>query len=174
MPRTTKAKPAAKPTTSGRKPAQITPTQAKRPAGAKAVPKPTKPARAVTRAARTANSVPSISKGELRIQVEKLGQTVATLRSKSRESNRAVKAAAVRIAELEAQVAGLERQLAAPSKPGKSHATVPAPSRGRRSQNIDPGEAVPPGVAIAEPAAPDAEAEAAREALEEHLDGSDT
>jgi hypothetical protein len=41
----------------------------------------------------------------------------------------------------------------------------------RRSSEIDPGDAVPPGVAVEEPAPPDAEAEAARESLDDQLGG---
>jgi hypothetical protein len=38
-------------------------------------------------------------------------------------------------------------------------------------REIDPGDAVPPGVAVEEPAALDLEAETALENLEEHLGG---
>jgi chromosome segregation ATPase len=109
------------------------------------------------------------SKGELRSQVGRLEQLVASYRAKSREANKAAKAAAARISELEGQVAQLERRAAAARasssevKPGKP------PRAKRRVREIDPGDAVPPGVAVEKPAPLDAEAEAALENLEEHL-----
>ncbi len=92
-----------------------------------------------------------------------------TLRAKNREAGRAAKIAAARIAELEQQVARLEAKPAtqtAPAKPGPKPASAPASRSKRRSQGVDPGDAVPPGVAVAEPAPLDAEAAAARERLE--------
>jgi hypothetical protein len=50
--------------------------------------------------------------------------------------------------------------------PPKSRTVVPGK---RHSSGIDPGDAVPPGVAVQEPAPLDAEAEIARENLEEKL-----
>jgi predicted RNase H-like nuclease (RuvC/YqgF family) len=61
-----------------------------------------------------------VSKGDLRVQIEKLEQVNAKLRSKSREAAREAKLSANRIAELEQQVAKLERRLkpkAAPVEP---------------------------------------------------------
>ncbi len=115
---------------------------------------------------------PKVSKDELRAQVEKLEGIAATLRAKSREANRAAKVAAARIAELEEQVAQFETQSAAQAAPAK-RAPKPSPvGRSKRgSKSIDPGDAVPPGVAVEEPAGLNQEAEIARENLEEHLGG---
>ncbi len=111
-----------------------------------------------------------MSKDELRANVEKLEQLVATLRAKSREANKAAKAAAARIGELEAEVAALEKKAAAaPPRLRETKPTRPARSR-YQSREIDPGDAVPPGVAVQEPAPLDEEAETALENLETHLD----
>jgi chromosome segregation ATPase len=109
---------------------------------------------------------PVMSKDELRSQVEKLQQTNATLRTKSREANRAAKAATARIAELEEEVATLEKQVASQASSAKRSATR---SAGRKSRDIDPGDSVPEGVAVAEPEPLDQEAGEALENLEEHL-----
>lgn len=103
---------------------------------------------------------PKLSKDELRARVEKLERANATLRAKNRESTRAAKEAAARIAELEDEVARLRRE--------QDNATRPA-RRPRSRRELDPGDAVPPGVAVEEPASPDLEAETARENLEHHL-----
>jgi hypothetical protein len=81
--------------------------------------------------------------------VEALERANATLRAKNRDANRAAKTAAARIAELEDQVAQLEKRVAAARRPSKPLAASP---RKRRSREIDPGDAVLPGVAIQEPA----------------------
>ena len=107
-----------------------------------------------------------ISKDELRAQVEKLEKVIATLRAKSRESNKAMKAAMSRISELEAQVARSE-EIAATAL--MSARPVEPKRAKRRSREIDPGDAVPPGVAVQDPAPLDQEARAALENLEEHL-----
>ena len=115
---------------------------------------------------------PKLSKDELRAQVEKLERANATLRVKSRETNRVAKSSAARIAELEGEVARLEKkvasQAAAATRGSKPRTSA---SSKRRSSDIDPGDAVPPGVAVEEPAPLDAEAEAARENLDEQLGG---
>jgi hypothetical protein len=104
--------------------------------------------------------------------VEKLERANATLRAKSRETNRAGKSAGARIAELEGEVARLEKkmasQAAAATRGGKPRTSA---SSKRRSSDLDPGDAVPPGVAVEEPAPLDLETEAARESLEERLGG---
>ena len=61
--------------------------------------------------------VPPPSKGELRVQIDKLETANAALKAKSREANRAAKAAARRIAELEEQVAQLQAEAAQPTAP---------------------------------------------------------
>ena len=118
--------------------------------------------------------VPPPSKGELRAQIEKLETANATLKAKSREANRAAKVSARRIAELEEQVAQFETAAT------KVAASVATPSevnpvrRGRppgRSKAIDPGDAVPPGVAVQKSEPLDEKTTAARDALEEHFSG---
>jgi hypothetical protein len=132
------------------------------------------PARPPASKALTANApaerAPVVSKGELRAQVEKLEQANTTLRAKGREANRAAKQANARIAELEEEVARLEKQVASQAASAKRGATR---SAARKSRGIDPGDAVPEGVAVAEPEPLDGEAERALENLEEHLGGGD-
>ena len=162
-----RAKPAA--------PEPVKPTPAKAKAGktavkadlAKATPaRVTAPAPAAAVPAR----IPPPSKGELRAQIEKLEGANAALKAKSREANRTTKAANKRIAELEAEVAQLQEQAAPPVAAPTAEKVV---RRGRppRSREIDPGDAVPPGVAVLDPEPLDAEAEAARDGLEEKLSG---
>ena len=145
---------------------------------------------AVTRRTPAAASpAPKVSKNELRAQVEKLERTVATLRTRSREAVRAAKQAAARIEELEAQLAAKE-QAAKPAatapqaairtpKAGSKAVPQAAPrkARSRRGQTLsgerDPGDAVPPGVAVAEPEPMDEEAETAFENLQAHLHPAD-
>jgi hypothetical protein len=77
---------------------------------------------------------------------------------------------ATRIAELEDQVAQLEKQAASETALAKRGQKPAALARTeRQSRAVNPGDAVPPGVAVQEPAALDEEAETARENLEEHL-----
>ncbi len=146
-----------------------------RPPGSKTLAKAAaKPAPKVSRRTATpkpvAAAVPKLSKEELRDQVEKLERSVATLRAKNRDATRAAKASAARIEELEAQVAQLETAAAAKPAPAE-HAPKPARATRsrRRSRDVDPGDAVPPGVAVMEPAPLDEEAETAFENLEAHL-----
>jgi chromosome segregation ATPase len=111
-------------------------------------------------------AAPKLSKDELRARVEALERTNATLRAKNRDANRSAKTAAARIAELEDQVAQLEKRLASAQRKAEPSAASP---RKRRSREIDPGDAVPEGVAVQEPAPLDAEAETALENLTENL-----
>ena len=116
--------------------------------------------------------VPPPSKGELRAHIEKLETANATLKAKSREGNRAAKVAARRITELEEQVAQFHDEAAKAPAPVAQEGEAKRSRRGRppgRKNAIDPGDAVPPGVAVEEPAPMDPEAEAARNALEENL-----
>jgi hypothetical protein len=159
-------KPITKPSASKRKPG--------RPAavGPRPQKKATKPAAVAKRALATAAPAPKLSKDGLRAQVEKLERSLASLRMKNREANRTAKTAAARIAELEDQLARLEKNPASQAAPAKRGSTFASPGRaGRRSRMIDPGDAVPPGVAVEEPAPLDQEAETALENLEEHLGG---
>ena len=116
-----------------------------------------------------ARPAPKVSKDELRAQVEKLERSNAALRTKSRELGRAAKAAAARIEELEAQVVRLEKKAAA-AKPAPA-AAEPKRARAARGgghrREQDPGDVVPPGVAVQDPEPLEAEADAARQKLEE-------
>ena len=132
------------------------------------LPKATRATKAAARAP-AAPPAPKVSKDELRAQVGKLEQLVATLRAKSREANKVAKAATGRISELEAHVAQLEKNAAAPAPLSEPKPTKPARAK-RQSREIDAGAVVPPGVAVQQPAPPDEEAETALENLEEHLD----
>lgn len=129
-----------------------------------------KATRSVTAARPPAAALPApkVSKDALRAQVEKLESVIASLRAKSREANKAAKAATARISELEMQVAQLKKATAAPAFVQQPKPAKPARAK-RQSREIDPGDAVPPGVAAQEPAPLDEEAEIALENLEEHL-----
>ena len=163
MARPTKAAPAKKPVTAGRKPGRPKAAAAETPA------KIAKPSAAAKRVA-TASAAPKLSTDELRARVEQLERANATLRGKSREANRAVKTAAARIAELEDRVAQLEQQATPPSAPAKRSPKPAAPARAKRQpRNHDPSDAVPPDVAVQEPAPLDEDAESALENLQEHL-----
>ena len=131
-----------------------------------------KPIRSTTVAA----SLPKLSKDELRAQVDKLERANASLRTKNREAGRAAKAAEARIAELEAHVARLEKSAARRSQPAPEPAAevqrTTRSTRTRRSglsRDRDPGDAVPPGVAVADPEPLDERAKQVRANLEEHL-----
>jgi hypothetical protein len=117
-----------------------------------------------------APSPPKLSKDELRAQVEKLERANANLRAKNRGASREAKTTAARVAELEEQVARLEKQLVAQTAAAGGDRAAPAP-KGRRARHreIDPGDSVPPEVAVEEPAPLDLEAETAPANLEEHL-----
>ena len=153
-------------------------------------PAPAKPATTRSKPA-AASSVPKISKDELRAQVEKLERTVATLRARSRDAVRAAKQSSARIEELEAQLARKE-QLSKPVATAPRAATrTPKPAaeagmqpmlpdasharsgKSRRGQTLsderDPGDAVPPGVAVQDPEPMDEEAAAAFENLQAQL-----
>jgi hypothetical protein len=70
-----------------------------------------------------------------------------------REATRDAKSSAARIAELEGEVARLEKKVASQAKSAQSPPKPRTAVRGkRRSAGIDPGDAVPPGVAVQEPA----------------------
>lgn len=134
-------------------------------------------------AAPKTNVAPKLSKEELRVLAERLERTNATLRARSREAVRAAKAASARIAELEAQVEQLEGKVAAqeasreasptaaarPARQSPAKPNRPRKQKQQQEQGIDPGDAVPPGVAVQEPAPEDEEARQARENLERHL-----
>ena len=173
-------KPAARKTAARAKPAPaapepVPPAPAKAKVGktvVKVAPAKAMPARTpvAAPAATAPTRIPPPSKGELRAQIEKLEAANAALKVKSRENNRAAKAANRRIGELEAEVARLQEQAARPVAAPTAEKAI---RRGRppRSREIDPGDAVPPGVAVVELEPMDAEAKVARDALEENLQG---
>ena len=68
-------------------------------------------------------------------------------------------------------MAQLQEQAARPVAAPAAAEKVVRRGRPPRSREIDPGDAVPPGVAVLDPEPLDAEAEAARDALEENLSG---
>jgi hypothetical protein len=115
------AKPAAKATKPGRRPAAAKTTKIVKVAAP--VKKP-----AVVKA-------PVLSKDELRIQLDKALKTIATLRTKSREAVLAAKTSAAQIAELEAKVAQLEKKPAVKEKPESPvpMAAKPAKRPGRKA-----------------------------------------
>src|SRR5208283_3772737 len=163
MARPAKATQTKKPAAPTRKPGRPAAATAKTSA------KVTKTTAAPEHAGAASPAAPKLSKDELRARVEQLERANATLRTKSREGGRAAKTAAARIAELEDQVARLEKQTAPPPAPAKGGSKPAAPARGKRQRRgVDPGDAVPPGVAVQEPALDEA-AETAPENLEEHL-----
>jgi hypothetical protein len=112
-----KAKVAAKKTaisTSGRKPGRA----AMAPAATRSAGKTAK-ATKVLKASAPVVSAPKLSREELRAQVEKLEATVATLRGKNREANKAAKALTSRVAELEEQITALDKKGTSAAKPIK-------------------------------------------------------
>ena len=160
MARPTKAPQTKKSAVSTRKLGRPAATPAKTPAKPAKAPAAAKPTRTAA-----APAAPKLSKDELRTRVEALERTNATLRAKNREANRSAKTAAARIAELEDQVAQLEKRVVSAQRQSKPSASP----RKRRSREIDPGDAVPEGVAVQEPAPLDEEAKTALENLTEHL-----
>jgi hypothetical protein len=164
MGRPAKATQAKKPALAGRRPGHPPATITK------PLAKSRKVLAAPERATAASPAVPKVSKDELRAQVEKLERANAVLRSKSRETNRAAKTATARIAELEDQVAQLDKQATPKPVLAKRGSKATGSKRSEpQAREIDPGDAVPPGVAVQEPAIMDDEAETARENLEEHL-----
>src|SRR3954451_11149480 len=142
MARPTKAPQSKKPTGSTRSSGRPTATPAK------TLAKPTKTSAIKPVPAVASPAAPKLSKDELRARVEALEGVNAALRVKSREANRAAKTAAARIAELEDQVAQLEKRLASAQRKSAPPAASP---RKRRRREVDPGDAVPEGVAVQAP-----------------------
>ena len=107
----------------------------------------------------------SVSKGELRAQIEKLEQVNTKLRAKNREAGREAKLSANRIAELGKQVAQLERRLkpkAAPAEsPEKLSRTKTSKQRGPK---VVPGGGVLSGASNADDTSLDRDAKTAGEA----------
>jgi Tfp pilus assembly protein PilX len=92
----------------------------------------------------------------------------------SRDMNRAFKAANSRIADVETEIAELREQAAATQAAATpvKEARAPRAARAARKTTIDPGDAVPAGVAVEEPQPLDEEAQTAQDALEERLSAS--
>ena len=113
----------------------------------------------------------SVSRDDLRTQVERLERDNKLLKDQSKEVAEAARAAAARIAELEDQVARLESQLHAQRADVRKEHTASSTTHRRHAhrREIDPGDSVPPGVAVEAPAPPDLETETARLNLERHL-----
>ena len=105
-----------------------------------------------------------VTKDQLLAQVQKLQQTKAMLRAKSLGLNRATKVAAARIANLRTRWPRSKQNAsrAASEKRGAKIST-------HRSRDVDPGDAVPPGVAVAEAQPMDEKAKTALENLEQHF-----
>lgn len=104
----------------------------------------------VTKPVAAVAPMPKLSKDELRAQVDKLGRANANLRSRNRELKRAIAEASDRIAALEAELGRNEGQVAAAAPAGARK--EPGRRTARRGRDRDPGDAVPPGVAVQEPA----------------------
>lgn len=139
-------------------------------AAAKAAAKVKPPAVGPSRASSTMGSGPKISKDELRAQLEKLERANASLRAKSREANRQAKADTARIAELEGQVARLEKHAASRSESAKQEPeSAAAVGMNPQSRAVDPGDHVSPGVVLEDAVTPGDEAKTAREKLDEPL-----
>ena len=122
---------------------------------------------AVEAAAAPPRRAPAVSKDELRAQLAKAERTNATLRTKNRDLKRAANEAAERIAELEGDVNRYERRLARANR-----AIEPAPASEEQEKpgaDHDPGDAVPPGVAVQEPAPLSDEDQKVRDRLDEKL-----
>ena len=107
---------------------------------------------------------------ELEIQVEQLEQKAASQKAPA-------KAAPQKAEPKKAEPKKVESKKAEPAKPvsakpasAKAGKATPARSRRQKSE-IDPGDAVPPGVAVENPQPMDEEARTAKENLEEHLSG---
>lgn len=147
------------------------PVRAK-PAGAAA--KPARKATSSAAATPVTAAVPKPSKDELRAQVSALEQTVAKLKLKAKAMRATARQADERMGELEAEVSRLEDALAKVSRTASAKAPRAAGVRARKQSTPggrDPGDGVPPGVAVQDPEPLDQEAEAALASLEEKLSG---
>ena len=127
------------------------------------------PARRAKVIAPPASKTPMVNKDALRSQVQALTATTDKLRVRLREATKAAKIAASRIADLEAQMARHEHDAAAKVAAPRSGRQGTRSGAGARSRRRDPGDAVPPGVAVEEPQPLDDEAETAKDNLEHHI-----
>lgn len=119
-------------------------------------------------------AVPKPSKDELRAQVEALERTVARMKAKAKVMRAATRQADERLGELEAEVSRLESALAKASRTAPAETPRAAAVRARKQPTPgerDPGDGVPPGVAVQQAEPLDLEAEAALASLEERLSG---
>jgi hypothetical protein len=93
-----------------------------------------------------------VSKDALRAQVAKLGRTNANLRARNKELKQAVEAAAGRIAQLESEINRHEKRATKDAAPARAGRTLGRRAVGTRERfDRDPGDAVPPGVAVQDP-----------------------
>jgi len=159
----------ATPKAAPRRAARTTKVEQKDPAPAKRKAAPPRAGRAAKPKVAAADRTSSfVSKEALRAQLEKTEQQVVTLRKKNRELTRAARDATSRIGELEEQLDALQKRAARDAKRPSGEAARPPRQRRSRPER-DPGDAVPEGVAVAEPQPMDREAEQALENLERHL-----
>ena len=131
-----------------------------------------KPTAAVVKPKRQSTIATGASKNAqeaLKAQIETLEKTVIAIRTKSRATEKQLQLAEARIADLEDGIQTVATDLAGVVALLQSTAVAEADAAMPEEKEIDPGDAVPPGVAVQEPAVADAEAEEARENLEEHL-----
>jgi hypothetical protein len=122
---------------------------------AKPAPKPAPPRSTPSKS--TPSAIAKPNKEELRIQAEKLERANVLLRKKNKELRRSASDANERVAELETMVARFEQRIAKEAKETAKEASPAAPkvSRAPRKRRDaaarDPGDAVPPGVAVEQP-----------------------
>jgi hypothetical protein len=93
-----------------------------------------------------------LSKDELRVRVEQLERTNATLRAKNREANRTAKTATAWITELEEMSPGLLKQVASQTPSTKEEQAAKTSRAKRKSPGVDRGHSGPAGVAANDPA----------------------
>ncbi len=111
-----------------------------------------------------------MTKDELQARVGKLERANSNLRAKNRELTRAARESDEQVASLEQELRRLERKSAP-----KPDSDAPKPRRRRRADahadadrpERDPGDAVPPGVAVETPEPLGEEDERVKERLEE-------
>jgi chromosome segregation ATPase len=165
MARTVRPKPGTKPA-GAKRPAAAQPARE----AAKPQVKPAKARNAPRRGATgqalpAAAAIPEAPANAFQDRLEKIEKTNATLRSRLQAAARAAKAWEARVTEVEARLEALEQRMTQVQRAAEPNARQ---RRARRPRDIDPGDAVPEGVAVQTPQPLDAEAESALEHLQ-HL-----
>ena len=95
---------------------------------------------------------PKVSKDALRAQVAKLERTNANLRTKNKALMQAAKEAAERIAQLEAEISRDEKRAGKETPPVRAGRTPGRRAAGARERSDrNPGDVVPPDIAIQDP-----------------------